>query len=325
MQLLMLKLLFQHTFLDYFYFRYPEDTNIIREFYGKLSKNDEVKFDNTSHYCETCSENCCNTTVECESIYKHCVYYCNKIVNHMLTAGCWEKPSVDVYCQDCESQCCDKNCTGTLENCVIFCNISMEENLTTECITYADSVAELYTDLTQDVAGFCDSCKDKCCKETENCMGIYSNCLYFCENMLTSITTSCKNVSTSVETIYLFPRSHVTDVKDSHQIYFGISVDPTDKRVINDLINLDPRCLGNVSLETCLIDLTLTFPLKLSTMKCEYWDEANQEWSTKGLEVKDVCVLDSFYENGGSALYFGIALSSLLVVNLAWLTLLAVW
>ncbi|XP_053374546.1 polycystic kidney disease protein 1-like 2 isoform X2 [Mercenaria mercenaria] len=266
-------------------FRYPNDIQIIRQFYSMLSETEAETFDNASRYCELCTEFCCNSMEICTGFYEHCIYYCKHVIQNNVTENCTEIFNATVYCDSCQNLCCNgtTNCTSVLENCLFFCSLYREESLTAECRNhlYYSNLSALGTTVKQ----YCEECDTFCCGGTEECADMYSNCIFFCSNFMSeNVTLSCGKNKKSLETIYLFPReSRKNDT--SYQMYFALSVDPTDTYVLEHFSQIDPNCLGNVSVNSCTVDIDLQVPLKVSTMDCEFWDAVNETWSTSGMQI----------------------------------------
>lgn len=257
--------------------------------------------DNVTHYCQVCYVTCCWSPTNCSSIYHNCVYYCHNKLNQNIALACSryiESNRTEVakpreHCQVCHDNCClnPDNCIGVYSNCVYECTNIMNVQITKSCDKQFLIMSEQSID---NVTQYCENCARLCCDVLENCTGMYHNCIYICSNYISEIKTSecASSVTNGVQQIYIFPRnSNNTANKTSYTMYFGLSMDLADTRVMEDLKRLDATCLGNALQSLCTVELDVKVSLKVSTIDCSYWDSYQQTWSSKGIQVTMVTIL----------------------------------
>lgn len=259
--------------------------------------------DNVTDYCDVCYNNCCISASNCSSLYVNCVYYCHDKLNQSLspycdvfiTMGADELSRPAEYCEACYEKCClyPDNCIEEYSNCVYVCPNILNIHNTQSC---DDKFVIMSEQSVENVTLYCENCANLCCDVSENCTGMYYNCLYICSNYISGNKTSECAASTTdgVPQIYIFPRnSRITANETSYTMYFGLSMDLADARVMEGLKRLDDTCLGNELQMSCTVEMDVQVSLKVSTIDCCYWDSNNQTWSSEGIQVTVVTILFS--------------------------------
>lgn len=145
-------------------------------------------------------------------------------------------------------------------------------------------------DVYKSVLGFCFDCSAFCCSyyNRARCVGIYRTCVAYCNSYpRLSRTFRCPQHRREGSVLFLTADPAKLDElgEDFYDIYFCVGIDMSLAASRRDLKRLEPKCLGNDNVPTCVAEFNISIPFRSHYPECQYWDKTNEVWRSDGVKV----------------------------------------
>ncbi|XP_052246475.1 uncharacterized protein LOC127855131 [Dreissena polymorpha] len=192
----------------------------------------------------------------------------------------------------------DEDVTAEFENTTLFRGVFQFKTFTFFCTSYLGRCCSSNVSECLEIYSYCYG--RGLVNVSSECLAKYQEIIIGSEVERTQSDQDMNDTQSDKKAIkQILLRMYDSDVmlnKTGSYLHIGVSLDIALAEVRDILTEENPECLGNPEKPLCLAEVEMSIPVSVNSLVCLYWDEDNEEWTPKRVQVAFSNADDTSYE-----------------------------